>query len=408
MSMLDEWPFNLRFGDTYYVEKEEELVGGRRGLTLVVGPQHPGSGHMRIFLVLDGDVIVDAFPDPGFVHRGIEKLAENRPYWTLIPLVEKASIMDSANIIYPLVLALEKSLALEPPPRAKYLRLIMAELTRIRTHLYDLALLGIFLGHSTAFMWGFALQDLIAEVFAKIAGARTTTAYLVPGGVRRDFKPDHVELVERLLRKVEAKLNDFKNLFLDNPVTRARLEGVGVLDAKRVAELGVVGPFARASGVDFDVRRAYPYDAYAELGYEPVVDKAGDAWARTWVRWEEVRRSIELVRRALRELPQGDVIDSALLFKNPEYRREGISGVMGVYTYMYPEPGEWLGVAEATRGLALAQLWASGLQRVYRMRFVTPSWRNLRAMIEAMKGERLADMPAVYMSFGYFPPEADR
>ncbi|MGB9704081.1 MAG: NADH-quinone oxidoreductase subunit NuoD [Pyrobaculum sp.] len=406
--MLNEWPFNLNFGTTYYLEKEEALTNGRRGLTLVVGPQHPGSGHMRLFVVVDGDVIVDVVPDPGFVHRGIEKLGENRPYWMLIPLVEKASIMDSANIIYPTVLALEKGLALEPPPRAQYLRLIMAELTRIRTHLYDLSLLGIFLGHSTAFMWGFALQDLFAEVFAKITGARTTTAYLVPGGVRRDFKPEHVEAVERLLRKVEEKLKDFKTLFLDNPVTRARLENVGVLDAKRVTELGVVGPFARASGVDFDVRKAYPYDAYREFGVEPVVEKGGDAWARTVVRWGEIQASIALVRKALSELPGGDVIDNALLFKNPEYRREGISGVLGVYTYLYPEPGEWMGMAEATRGLSMTHLWTTGLQRVYRMRVVTPSWRNLLGMVEAMKSQRLADMPAVYMSFGYFPPEADR
>ncbi|MEM1597156.1 MAG: NADH-quinone oxidoreductase subunit D [Pyrobaculum sp.] len=406
--MLSEWPFTARFGDTFFVEREEELLRGRRGMVLVVGPQHPGSGHLRLFVVLDGDVIEDVYPDPGFVHRGVEKLAENRPYWTLVPLVEKASIMDSMNITYPMALALEEALGLAPPPRAQYLRLIMAELSRIRTHLYDMALLGIFLGHSTAFMWGFALQDLFAEVFAKITGARTTISYPIPGGVRRDFKPEHVESIRRLLDKVEAKLKDFKTLFLDNPVTKARLEGVGVLDAKTVTELGVVGPFARASGVDYDVRKVHPYDAYAELGYEPVVEKAGDAWARAAVRWGEVQASIQLVRQALKELPDGDVIDKALLFKNPEHWRGGASGILGVFTYLYPEPGEYSGMAEAGRGLTYVQIFATGGQRLYRMRFVTPSWRNLRAMVEAMKGQRLADMPAVYMSFGYFPPEADR
>ncbi|MFN7105248.1 MAG: NADH-quinone oxidoreductase subunit NuoD, partial [Pyrobaculum sp.] len=278
---MHEWPFTQKFGDTFFVEREVELLGGRRGMVLVVGPQHPGSGHMRLFLVLDGDLIVDVVPDPGFVHRGIEKLAENRPYWTLIPLVEKASIMDSMNITYPAVLALERALALEPPPRARYLRVLMSELSRIRTHLYDIALLGIFLGHSTAFMWGFAIQDLFAEVFAKITGARTTVSYPVPGGVRRDIRRDHVALIERLLSKTEDKLRDFKTLFLDNPVTRARLEGVGTLDAKAVAELGVVGPFARASGVRYDVRKVHPYDAYGELDFEIAVEKAGDAMART-------------------------------------------------------------------------------------------------------------------------------
>lgn len=354
------------------------------------------------------DIIVDVVPDPGFVHRGVEKLAENRPYWTLIPLVEKASIMDSMNITYPLVLALEKALGLEPPPRAKYLRVLMAELSRVRTHLYDLALLGVFLGHTTAFMWGFALMDMYAEVFAKIAGARTTIAYPVPGGVRRDVKPDHVEAVKRLLEMTRRKLKDFKTLFLDNPVTKARLEGVGIVDAKKTAELGVVGPFARASGIDYDVRKVHPYDVYSDVDFEVVVEKDGDAWARTLVRWREMYESMSIMEQVLKALPEGDVIDQALLFKNPEYRREGVGGVLGVYTYIYPEPGEYLAVAEATRGATLVHLWATGLQRVHRMRFVTPSWRNLRAMVEAMKGGRLADMPAVYMSFGYFPPEADR
>ncbi|MEM1902897.1 MAG: NADH-quinone oxidoreductase subunit D [Pyrobaculum sp.] len=406
--VLKEWPFGQKFGETFFIDSEEKILEGRRGMVLLVGPQHPGSGHMRIFVVIDGDVIVDVVPDPGFVHRGIEKLAENRPYWTLVPLVEKASIMDSMNITYPTVLALEKALGLEPPPRAKYLRVLMAELSRIRTHLYDMALLGIFLGHSTAFMWSFAIQDLFAEVFAKIAGARTTISYPVPGGVRRDISREQIESVEKLLNKVERKLKDFKTLFLDNPVTKARLEGVGVLNTKQITELGVVGPFARASGVDYDVRKVYPYDAYGDLDFDIVVEKSGDSLARAMVRWREIYVSIDIVRQILKSLPEGDVIDEALLFKNPEYRRSGVSGVLGVYTYMYPEPGEFSSMVETARGLAYIQLLTTGAQRLYRMRFVTPSWRNLRGMVEAMKGHRLADMPTVYMSFGYFPPEADR
>jgi NADH:ubiquinone oxidoreductase 49 kD subunit 7 len=193
---------------------------------------------------------------------------------------------------------------------------MMAELSRIRTHLYDMALLGVFLGHTTAFMWGFALMDMYAEVFAKITGARTTIAYPVPGGVRRDLRPEHVEAVRRLLEITRRKLRDFKTLFLDNPVTKARLEGVGAIDAKRAAELGVVGLFARASGVDYDVRKARPYDAYGEIDFEMAREKAGDAWARTLVRWREIQESMSMVEQLLRGLPDGDVIDEALLFRN--------------------------------------------------------------------------------------------
>ncbi|MFB6491106.1 MAG: NADH-quinone oxidoreductase subunit D [Thermoproteus sp. AZ2] len=403
-----EWPFYLKPGETFFVEREEEIAPGERGIVLVIGPQHPGAGHLRLFAVVNGDVVADVRPDPGFVHRGIEKLAEKRPFWVLGPLLEKASIMDSPNIMLPLMHALEEALGLEPPPRAKYLRLIMAELTRIRTHLYDLAIHAIFLGHSTPFMWGFGLGDLIAEVEAKIAGARTTAAYPIPGGVRRDLTTDGRQALESLLRKLEAKLPDFYTMFFKNPVVKMRLEGVGVLDAKRAVELGAVGPSLRGSGVDYDVRAARPYDAYAEVKPEVQVEKAGDAMARQLVRWREVEESIRLIREALRSLPEGEIVDESLLASAPNYRREGIAGIYGAFVKLRPTRGEYLGLVEAARGAAMVQLFASPSPTPFRLRFVTPSWRNLKPMVEAMKGYRIADIPAIYMSFGYFPPEADR
>ncbi|AEA12470.1 NADH-quinone oxidoreductase subunits B and D [Thermoproteus uzoniensis 768-20] len=403
-----EWPFDKRPGSTFFVEREEELAPGERGLVLVVGPQHPGSGHMRLFVVVDGDVIADVKPDPGFVHRGVEKLAERRPFWTVPPLVEKVSIMDSTNAILPYVHAVERALGLEPPPRAKALRSLMAELGRIRTHLYDLALHGIFIGHSTAFMWGFGMGDMIAEVQARVTGARTTSAYPIPGGVRRDLTTDGRQAVERLLAKLKARLPDFEKLFLKNPVVRMRLEGVGVLDARKAASLGAVGPAARGSGIDYDARTASPYDGYELVRPRVVVEKGGDAMARTSVRWGEIWASIEYIEEALRALPDGDILDEALLELSPNFRREGVAGIFGVLTQLRPEPGEYHGLAEMARGTAYVYISATGSQYLRRVRFVTPSWRNLRPMAEAMKGHRLADLPAIYMSFGYFPPEADR
>jgi len=385
------------------------LSGGGRLLTLVVGPQHPGSGHMRLFVRLDGDVIVEVTPDPGFVHRGVEKLAENRPYWAVVPLVEKASIMDSPNITLPVVHVLERLLGLEPPPRARYIRVLASELTRIRTHLYDLGLLGVFLGHTTAFMWCFAMGDYIAEVEAQLFGARTTILAFIPGGVRRDVTSEGLAKVERLLAKLERKLRELEAIFLKNPVTRARLEGVGVLRREDAERLGLVGPFARASGIDYDTRRDRPYEAYPELDFDVVVEKAGDAMARTLVRWREVGESMRIIRQVIKGMPSGDILDEVIASDVQQYRRPGsASGAMYFYAKTEIPPGEASATVEAARGLTYAHGWAVGGYRLYRLRFVTPSWRNLYAMVRAMEGHRLADMPAIYMSFGYFPPEADR
>lgn len=403
-----EWPFYQRPGSTFFIESEEELAPGGSKLALVVGPQHPGSGHMRLFVVVHGDRVVDVKPDPGFVHRGIEKLAERRPFWTLTPLVEKASIVDSVGITLPLVHALEKALGLEPPPRAQYLRLITAELTRIRTHLYDLSIHSIFLGHSTGFMWGFGLGDIIAEALAKLTGARTTASYPVPGGVRRDLTADGRQTLERLLEKLRRKLKDFYVIFFKNPVVKMRLEGVGVLDAGKAAALGAVGPPLRAAGVPRDARVDGPYDAYKELRPEIAVEKEGDAYARQMVRWREIEESIRLIEEGLKSLPEGEILDESLLASAPEYRRGNVAGILGVYTKLRPEPGEHHGLAEAARGAGYVELFTTAAANAFRLRLVTPSWRNLRPMVEAMKGQRLADVPAVYMSFGYFPPEADR
>lgn len=404
-----EWPFDKRPGSTFFIEREEEIAPGERGLALVVGPQHPGSGHMRLFVIVDGDIIVDVRPDPGFVHRGIEKLAERRPFWVVPPLIEKASIMDSTNVILPYVHAVEKALGLVPPPRARFLRSIMSELNRIRTHLYDLALHGIFIGHSTAFMWGFGMGDLIAEVQAKVTGARTTSAYPIPGGVRRDLSTDDRQTILRLLEKLRGRLPDYEKIFLKNPLVKMRLEGVGVLEAKRAAELGAVGPSARGSGLFYDTRADAPYDAYVDIKPRVVVEKGGDAWARTLVRWGEIWASIEFIEEAIKALPEGDIIDEGLLALAPNYRREGsVTGILGVLTQLRPARGEYSSVVEMSRGASLVQIYATESAYLRRVRFVTPSWRNLKPMVEAMKGYRLADLPAIYMSFGYFPPEADR
>jgi NADH-quinone oxidoreductase subunit D len=391
-----------------YVEdaykKDEYLV--------LVGPQHPGSGHMRIILRLKGDVIVEALPDPGFVHRAIEKLAENRLYIQNVPLVERPSIMDCANFSLGYVRAIERSLDLVVPERARYIRVILAELCRIGTHLYDAAIFSVFMGHTTGFMWPMGLREVICESLVRMTGARITASFIVPGGVRRDVNAKTLGFVDRATYFLEKKMKGFERIFIKNPAIVARLRGVGVLTKQEAIRYGVVGPFLRACGVEYDVRKVEPYEAYDELEWDIPVGEDGDAYTRFLVRIEEIRQSIKIIRQAIDRIPEGAIISESLIEKIKEKERaaKDLKGFFyRVFSGLTPNAGEFTTLTEAARGVLLYTLVNDGESNVpYRLRIVTPGWLYLRGFMESLKGSRLADLQAIYGSFGYFPPEADR
>ncbi|MEB3816962.1 MAG: NADH-quinone oxidoreductase subunit NuoD, partial [Desulfurococcales archaeon] len=192
---------------------------------IFIGPQHPGSGHMRIVVRLDGDIMVEVDPDLGYVHRTMEKLAEGRSFIKVIPLMERMAILDACNITLPYVEAVEKLLGIEPPERAKYLRVLLCEINRIASHLYGMGIFGVFLGHSTMYMWPFGDREVFVELAEMLTGARLTHTYPVPGGVRRDVPQGFTDNLRKAIRYMRKRLEDYKKIFLDNPVVRARLEG---------------------------------------------------------------------------------------------------------------------------------------------------------------------------------------
>ncbi len=379
-----------------------------------IGPQHPGSGHMRLILRLKGDYIVDVIPDPGYVHRGVEKLAETRHYIQNIPLVERPCIQDSANYGLGYVRAIEKMADLDVPKRAQYIRVILAEFCRIGAHLYDAGILAVFIGHSTGYMWAFGLRDLINEIFVRIAGARTTLSFAIPGGVRRDVDQSTIRFILELTEYLEKKLERFDRIFVRNPVTIRRLREVGVLTKEDAIKYGLVGPFLRASGVEYDVRKVEPYEAYEEFEWDIPVADEGDSYSRFLVRVEEIRQSLRIIRQAARYIPDTPILSEKLLTRLPPQDREKAahdirSYLARLYMPLTLPAGEVTTLTEASRGTLLYTLVSDGASNVpYRLRMVTPSWALLRGFMEALKGERLADLPAIYGSFGYFPPEADR
>ena len=361
-----------------------------RIMTLNVGPQHPGSGHMRLIIKVDGDYIVSCDPDPGYVHRGEEKMAEYRNYIQNIPHIERPVIHDSSNILYPYCLAVEDLLGIEVPERAKYVRVIASELNRCVYTLYWLAIYGIFLGHSTMFMWPAGDRELFIDLLEAMSGARVTHAFLVPGGVRNDLPANFEERCLRQVNYFEKRLREYEDIFYQNPLLKARTEDTGILSRTDAIRLGTTGSVLRASGVDFDIRKKEPYDVYENLDFETVVMKEGDSYARSRVPYLEMFESCRIIKDALRKMPKSGSVRTKLK-PNPKggndevYRRiESGRGSLGYYIVSNnrPEP--------------------------YRVKISVGSFRNLICIPYLLKGEKLGNMPAVYWSLNYWPVEADR
>ncbi len=381
---------------------------------LNVGPQHPGSGHMRILVKLNGDIIEDVDLDVGYVHRSVEKLSENRNYIHLIPLVERPAILDSIHMNLGYVMAVEKILGVDVPPRAQYLRSFAAEVNRIASHLYGMGILAVFMGHSTGFMWGFGDREVWVEILQALTGARVTNSYIIPGGVRRDLSPAIKEMTEKGITYMRRKLEDWQKIFINNPNIKARMQGVGVMKREDAIRWGAVGPNLRASGVYYDVRKMEPYAAYDKLDFEVPVYKEGDAYARTLVRIEEIEQSMKMLEQILKEIPEGNILSDRFFRQIPPVRLkkwwEGQRRIVmpGYYASFRPPKGEAVSRVEAGRGELLYYVVSDGSSKPYRLRMITPSYRLIYVFKELAKGCRYADLVTVYGSLDYFPPEADR
>lgn len=362
-----------------------------RIMTLNVGPQHPGSGHMRLIIQIDGDYIVACDPDPGYVHRGEEKMAEYRNYITNIPHLERPVIHDSCNILYPYVLGVEELLGIEVPERAKYLRVIGAEINRCIYIMYWLAIYGIFLGHSTMFMWPTGDRELLIDLMEKMTGARVTHSHFVPGGVRNDLPANFEDVCLRQVNYFEKRIKEYAAVFYDNPILISRTKDTGVLSRQDAIRLGTTGSVLRASGVDFDVRKKEPYDVYDEFDFETIVMKEGDSYARSKVPWLDMMESCRIIKQALEKIPKSGSVRVKL---KPNPKGKGFDTV-----YKRVESG---------RGSLGCYIVSDAKPEPYRLKLSVPSFRNLIALPYLLKGEKLGNMPAVYWSLNYWPVEADR
>jgi NADH-quinone oxidoreductase subunit D len=286
------------------------------------------------------------------------------------------------------VLPVETLQGVNVPPRGQYISTIAAEMNRIMSHLYWLAInAGVFSGHTTIFMWAFGDRDLFIELMEWLTGARLTYSFLPPGGPRRDIPSGFEEKLTKLLDYFEKRLVEYDRVFFKNPLVVARAKGVGVLKKEDAIRLGTTGPVLRGSGVEYDVRKVEPYGAYADLEFQIPTFKEGDSYARFLVRFEEMKQSISIIRQAISKLPKGPIARKAPL--------------------VAPE-GEAIGRVESSRGEIAVMVIGDNSDKPYRVKIMNGSFRNLIALPYLIRNVHVADMPIIYGSLDYWPVEADR
>lgn len=361
-----------------------------RLMTLSVGPQHPGSGHFRFTVKVDGDYIVHCDPDPGYVHRGEEKMTEYRNFIQNIPHLERPVIHDSNNITYPYSLAVEELTGIEVPRRGQFIRAIASELNRQVYTLYWLAIYGIFLGHSTMFMWPTGDRELFIDLLEALTGARVTHAFNIPGGVRNDVPNGFKDRCLRQIAYYEKRLKEYEDIFYNNPLVRQRTEGIGILSKEDAIRLGVTGSVLRASGVPYDIRKVEPYDIYNEIDFNVQYMKGCDSFSRAYVPFLDMKESCHIIRQLLDKMPASGEV-RAKLQSNPR-----------------GPPGEAYRRVESGRGALGYYIISDGSPKPYRVKISVGSFRNMLALPHLLVGAKMGDMPVIYWALNYWPVEADR
>lgn len=355
-----------------------------------MGPQHPSThGVLRIMLKLDGETVLKLVPIVGYLHRGIEKLAEARTYPMIVPYTDRLDYLGAASMNLGYALAVEKLLALEVPARGRYLRTIVSELQRIASHLIWLGSFAMDIGATTVFIYTFREREMVYDFFEQLCGARLTYNVMRIGGIIADCPANWLSEVERYLDLQEERLGEYETILSANPVFRARTEGIGVISAADAANWGLSGPTLRGSGVPFDVRTTDPYDAYPELDFTVATAPAGDCYARYLVRLEEIRQSIRIIRQCLSRMPDGEVQAK-------------------VPRVIKPPAGEAYARVEAPRGDFGVFLVSDGTAQPARVRFRSPSFINLSALDTLCRGMKVADIVAILGTLDIVLGEIDR
>jgi len=349
-----------------------------RQVKIIIGPQHPALLEPEKFSVtVDGETVTKVEPRIGYVHRGIEKATESRTYLQDVYLVERICGICNSIHAAAFVEAVEKIIKVDIPPRAKYLRVIALELNRLHSHLLTLGHAGLEIGYETLFQYFWRDREPIMDLIELTSGNRVYSSLMAVGGVRRDIKNEDIPKIKSVLKTLRGQLPFYRQIYTSEPTLRLRMKDVGVLERKDALELSVVGPVARGSGVDIDVRKDEPYEAYAEIPFKEIVYKDGDTWARMNVRMDEVEESINIIEYVVDHLP---------------------SGPIKLNLPRSVPAGEAVNRVEAPRGELFYYVKANGTDKPDRVKVRTPTFANLPSFLKTAIGESIADVPANFVS----------
>ncbi|MCH8155039.1 MAG: NADH-quinone oxidoreductase subunit D [Proteobacteria bacterium] len=386
-----------------------------KSLTLNFGPQHPAAhGVLRLVLEMDGEVIERADPHIGMLHRGTEKLIEYKTYLQALPYFDRLDYTSPLNQEHPFVLAVEKLLGIEVPPRAQYIRVLYCEIGRILNHLLNIATYALDIGAMTPLLWAFEEREKLMEFYERVSGARMHTAYFRAGGVHQDLPAGLLEDIATFCETLPQLIDDVETLLTDNRIFRQRSVDIGAVSLEDALDWGFSGPMLRASGAPWDLRKAQPYECYEDLEFDIPVGKKGDCFDRYLVRIEEMRQSIRIMRQCIERMPDGPVMTQDHKVTPPrraEMKRsmEALIHHFKLYTEGFHVPaGETYTAVETPKGEFAVYLVADGTNKPYRCKIRPPAFAHLSAMDFMCRGHMLADSVAILGSLDIVFGEVDR
>ena len=384
-------------------------------LTINFGPQHPAAhGVLRMVLEMDGEIIERVDPHIGLLHRGTEKLIENKTYLQAVPYFDRLDYVSPMCQEHAFALAVEKLLKIEIPIRASYIRVLFSEITRILNHLLALPAMAMDVGAMTPFLWSFEQRELLMEFYEKVSGARLHAAYFRPGGVYRDLPHGLLKEISKWAIQFPKFIKDLENLLSDNRIFKQRTVDIGVVSSEDAIDFGFTGPMLRASGIKWDLRKEESYEIYNKLDFEIPVGENGDCYDRYFVRVEEMKESLKIIHQCIDNIPKGPVMIKNNKITPPKRKlmkssMESLIHHFKLYTEGYKVPkGETYTSVEAPKGEFGVYLVSDGSNKPYKCKIRAPGFAHLQAMDFCCKGHMLADVVAILGSMDIVFGEIDR
>lgn len=384
-------------------------------MLLNMGPQHPSThGVLRLLLELDGENIVSCVPDVGFLHTGIEKNMEAKTYEKALVMTDRIDYLNNLGNNFVYCLAIEKLCDLDVPERAQYMRVIIAELQRLNSHLVWLGTHIMDLGATSVFLYAMREREIILDMFEMVSGQRMMGSYMRPGGVWRDFTEDFYPALRNFLKIMPRKVNDYEAILDENPIFKQRTKHIGMIPLEEGIRWGVSGPSLRASGINYDIRKAQPYSSYDHFDFEIPVGTNGDIYDRYMVRIREMRESVKIIQQGLDRLPSGPFRSQNRKFVPPPREELGTSMEAVIHHFKlwtegFKAPvGEVYARVESPRGELGVLLVGDGSAKPYRIHFRTPSFVNMQTLMAFTKGYKIADLVGIIGSVDVMLGDCDR